>query len=286
MRLNSHIIAMLVEDISDPFFAAVARIIEEQAHQRGYKIFYSSTGNDDAVARDLLKVYRETAAGAYIIAPSAGIGPEITSLRQQGIPVVFFDRYIPGIAVPKVIVDNAQASILAVRHLWENDYRRIGFITLDSEQTQMTQRLEGYLESTSRLRLTALIHRIPFGLAPAVMTHRIGAFLQLEAPDAVIFATNYLAVSGLRAMSALGVNIPDDIAVLGFDDSPYFAFCSPSITAIAQPVQAIAQAILDKLLTGAATNPPETTILPVQLIARQSTVPHSSILNPNQILPK
>lgn len=285
MRLNSHIIAMLVEDISDPFFSAIARIIEEQAHQQGYKIFYSSTGNDDTVARDLIKVYRNAAAGAFIIAPTAGIGPEIAALRQEGIPLVCFDRYIPGIPVKKVIVDNKQASILAVRHLWENDYRRIAFVTIDSNQTQMTQRLEGYLESISRQYFPSLIFRIPFGLAPAIMTHRIGAFLQLEAPDAVIFATNYLAVSGLRAMSALGANIPDDIAVLGFDDSPYFAFCSPSITAIAQPVQAIAQTILE-YLTGTDTGRPDTTILPVTLVARQSTVPHSSILNPKQILPK
>jgi LacI family transcriptional regulator len=280
---------MLVEDISDPFFSAVARIIEEQAHRLGYKIFYSSTGNDDTVAKDLLKVYRNASAAAYIIAPPAGIGPEIVHLVEENVPVICFDRYIPGLPVKKVIVDNTHASVLAVRHLWQNNYRRIALVTLDSNQTQMTQRRDGYTDSIDRVGLPPLIHCIPFGMAPATMTHRIRSFLQLESPDAVIFATNYLAVSGLRAISALGLSIPDDIAVLGFDDSPYFALGSPSITAIAQPVQAIAETILDHLLpylTGVATNLPETTILPVALIARQSTVPHSKIFNRNQILPK
>lgn len=289
MRLNSHIIAMLVEDISDPFFSAVARIIEEQAHRHGYRIFYSSTGNDDAAARDLLKVYRNAAADAYIIAPSAGIGVEIMGLIEQGRPVVCFDRYIPGVPVKTVVVDNAHASVLAVRHLWQNDYRRIAFVTLESGGTQMLQRLDGYMDCAGGLGLPTLIHRIPFGVAPAIMTHRVRTFLEQEMPDAVIFATNYLAVSGLRAISALGMTIPDDIAVLGFDDSPYFALCSPSITAIAQPVPAIAKAIIDHIipyLTGMTINLPETTILPVSLIARQSTVPHSTIFNRNQILPK
>ena len=280
---------MLVEDISDPFFSGVARIIEERAHQRGYKIFYSSTGNDDGVARDLLRVYRSAGAGAYIIAPSAGIGPEIAALAEEGAPVICFDRYIPGLRVKKVIVDNLHASVLAVRHLWQNNYRRIAFVTLDSGQTQMAQRHDGYTDCIVRLQLPSLIQRIPFGVAPAIMAHRIRAFLQVEVPDAVIFATNYLAAGGLRSISALGMRIPEDIAVLGFDDSPFFALCSPSITAIAQPVRAIAETILDHLLpylTGVVVNRPETTVLPVTLVARQSTVPHPTFFNRNQILPK
>jgi LacI family transcriptional regulator len=276
MRSRSHIIAMLVEDISDPFFSAIARIIEEEAHRHGYRIFYSSTGNDGAIAKDVLKVYRDARADAYIIAPPSGIDEEIAALTKEPHPVVLFDRYLPSLAGNRVIVDNHNGSVLAIKHLWMYGYRRVGFVTLDSEQTQMADRLSGYMDCTGKFNLPSLVLRIPFGTAPARATHEIGSFLREQAPDAVVFATHYLAVSGLRAITGLGLAIPDDIAVIGFDDSPYFTLCSPSVTAIAQPVQAIAQTIIRHLipyLSGQAKClPEETTVLPVNLIIRQSTV--------------
>ena len=290
MRLPSHIIALLVEDISDPFFSAVARIIEEEAHRHGYHIFYSSTGNDGDHTKDLIKVYRDTQVDAYIIAPPPGIDDAIDALIKNEVPVILFDRYIPGLPASVVVVDNSNGSALAIRHLLGNGYRRIAFVTIDSGQTQMAERLSGYITNTQTFHLPDLILRIPFGAAPARITYAIKTFLEENSPDAVVFATNYLAVSGLRAITNLGLRIPDEIAVVAFDDSAYFTLCSPSITAIVQPVPAIAQTVIQRLipfLTGRTGSLPEQKIvLPVDLVVRQSTVPNSIVNNRNQILPK
>ena len=290
MRLLSHIIALLVEDISDPFFSAVARIVEEEAHRHSYRIFYSSTGNDGAITKDLIKVYRDIPVDAFIIAPPPGIADDLDALLKDNIPAVLFDRYIPGLPASIVTVDNTNGSALAVEHLLEKGYQRIAFVTIDSGQTQMADRLSGYTASTQKFHLPDLILRIPFGAAPARVTYEIKTFLERWEPNAVVFATNYLTISGLRAITNLGLEIPHDIAVIGFDDSAYYALCSPSITAIAQPILAIAQTVIQCLIPFLSVRtgnlPEQKIVLPVELVVRQSTMPNACIYNRNQILPK
>ena len=275
------IIAMLVEGIADPFFSDIARIIGEQAGREGYKIFYSGTGNDPSVTSELIRVYRDTNVDAFIIAPPPGIQQEIADLISDGIPVVLFDRYFPGLATSNVIVDNFNGSMLAVEHLLQNDYKKIGFITIDSAQTQMTSRLQGYYTAMQQHHLETSILKLSFGLDSAVAAAEIKNFLQRHPQlQAIIFATNYLAISGLQAIAAMQLTIPGDLAVVGFDDTPYFSLFSPSITAVAQPVRAISHQVIDNLigyLSGRTpVLPQQTTILPVDLIVRQSSVSKNS----------
>lgn len=274
---KSRIICMLVEGISDPFFSSIARIIEEKAHQHDYKIFYSSTNNDTAITRELIKVYRDSQVDGYIIAPPPGIEEDIQSLMDDGLPVVLFDRYFPSMTTHNVVVDNFNGAFQAVQHFLLNGYRQIGFVTLDSRQVQMTHRLNGYVQSMEDNRLDKYILEIPFGRDRSVGVAKIRSFLE-ENPvlDAVLFATNYLAIDGLEAIDDLGLSIPGDVGVIGFDDNTHFSLFSPSITAVAQPVQAISEEVIRKLMTCLSGKekdmPRETTMLPVRLIARESAV--------------
>jgi len=275
------IIAMLVEGIADPFFSDIARIISEQAGRQGYKIFYSGTGNDPSVTSELIRVYRDTNVDAFIIAPSPGIEQDIADLISDGIPVVLFDRYFPGLPTSNVIVDNFNGSMLAVEHLLQSDYKKIGFITIDSGQTQMTSRLQGYYTAMQQHHLETSVLKLSFGLDSAVAAAEIKNFLQRHPQlQAILFATNYLAISGLQAIAAMQLTIPGDLAVIGFDDTPYFSLFSPSITAVAQPVRAISHQVIDNLIGYLSGRipvlPQQTTILPVDLIVRQSSISKNS----------
>jgi len=274
---KSRIIGMLVEGISDPFFSSIARIIEEKMQQHGYKIFYSSTSNDTAITRELIKVYRDTQVDGYIIAPPPGIEEDIRGLMEDNLPVVLFDRYFPGMSTHNVVVDNYNGSFQAVQHFLQNGYKHIGFVTLDSRQTQMTGRLNGYVKAVKEYKLEKYVLKIPFGTADELAMAKIKAFLKKNTElDAVLFATNYLAISGLEAIDELGLSIPEDIGVMGFDDNTHFSLFSPSITAIAQPVQMISEEAVRKLmmcLSGREKElAKETTVLPVKLIERESAV--------------
>jgi LacI family transcriptional regulator len=275
---KSRIIGMLVEGISDPFFSSIARIIEERALHYDYKIFYSSTNNDAAITKEIIKVYRDTQVDGYIIAPPPGIEEDIRGLMEDDFPVVLFDRYFPDLTTHNVVVDNFSGSYQAIEHFLQNGYRNIGFVTLNSQQTQMTDRLDGYTKAIKENKLGKYLLKIPFGTAHGLAAEKVKSFLQRNPNlDAVLFATNYLAISGLEAIDDLKLCIPEDIGVVGFDDNTHFGLFSPTITAIAQPVQAISEAAIRKLmdcLSGKEKDlPKETTVLPVKLIVRESSVP-------------
>ena len=151
-------------------------------------------------------------------------------------------------------------------------------MTIHSTQTQMRDRSSGYYHAVNEKGLTPYVKMIGFELKPdqEKITQEIKQFLQ-ENPkiEAVLFATNYLAISGLEAIKQLGLSIPNDIAVIGFDDNTHFSLFSPSITAVAQPIREISDQVMQQLmacLTGNEKLPGKKTIvLQTKLIIRESS---------------
>lgn len=274
---QSKTIGMLVEGISDHFFAGIARGVEEEAYKTGYKIFNSSTDNDTAKAKELIKAFRERQVDGYIIAPSPGIENEIRSLIDENYPVIIFDRYFPDVVSNIIIVDNFGGAYNAIHHFIENGFKNIAFITIDSSQIQMEERLKGYKEAIEEIGLDQYILKIPFPSSQDIITGKIKSFIK-EKPqlDAVLFSTNYLAIGGLKAINELGLKIPKDIAVIGFDENYHFSLFTPAITCISQPVEEIAHQIVKKLMASLLDEDRkiniETIILPTQLIIRESSL--------------
>ena len=103
---KSNIIGLMVEDIANPFFANIARLIEDRAYNNGYKIIYCSTDNNTDKTKDLIEMYRDRHVDGYIIAPPEGIEDDINSLVKAGFPVVLFDRNLENVNADYVVVDN------------------------------------------------------------------------------------------------------------------------------------------------------------------------------------
>ncbi|HEY8956288.1 LacI family DNA-binding transcriptional regulator [Chitinophaga sp.] len=276
---KSNIIGMLVEDISDPFFSGISRGIEAIAYNHKYKIFFASTENDTEKTKVLIKLFRERQVDGYIMAPPSGVEDEIKALMDDNVPVILFDRYLPSLNTSTVIIDNYSGSYQAVKHLLENGYSNIAFITLNSEQTQMHARLQGYIKAVEDSLCDPIVARLPYKSGYQAGTEKlIQEFIkEHEKVDAIIFATNYLAINGLKAIRDLGLAIPGDIAVIGFDDNTHFNLFSPSITAVAQPIEEIAQEVVQQLLNALSdereSKKRRTVTLPVKLIVRDSSFP-------------
>ena len=279
---KSKIIGMLVEGIADPFFSGIARIVEERAYKHDYKIFYASTENDAKITKDIISAFRDTQVDGYIIVPAPGIEEDIQALMDDNLPVILFDRYFPGLATTNVVVDNFDGVYQAMRHFLKNGYRNIGFVSIPSAQTQMRDRLNAYHDAINEHSLTPFIKMISFELKleQEKITGEIRSFLEANPQlDAILFATNYLAISGLEAIKQLDLSIPDDIAVIGFDDNTHFSLFSPSITAVAQPTREISEQIIQQLLMCLAETDkkPErkTIVLPTRLMIRDSSQPRT-----------
>ena len=274
---KSRIIGMMVEDISDPFFSAIARGIERIAYKLGYKIFFASTENETEKAKGLIKVLRERQVDAYIIAPPPDFGNEIQSLLDDGNPVVLFDRYFPEISTNNIIVDNYEGTFKAVSYLLNEGYTNIGFVTLDSDQSQMNDRMNGYIDAIKQSKGKRRVLKVPYLMNETIVIEKMKAFfLKHITLDAVLFATNYLTLNGLDAIKAIKLKVPNNIAVISFDDSPVFHLLSPAITAIAQPVQKISEAVVNKIMWCLDNMDieckAETIVLPTEFIMRNSAI--------------
>lgn len=272
---KTNIIGLIVEDISNAFFSAVARIIEEDAYKRGYKIVYCSTDDNTEKTKELIKLFIEQKLDGYIITPPKGLEDEIQSLINNKIPVVLFDRYFPSLETDYVVIDNFDASKKAVQHLIDSGFENIALITTSSDQTQMLERLSGYERTIVKNGKKPKILKIPFDYSAAQNIDAISTYLKKNKElDAIFFSTNYLAFKGLEAINKLKMRIPDDLAVLAFDDQDFFRIYNPSITAIAQPVKDISLKLIDILLQKMASDekPVEKVTFSTNLIIRNSSI--------------
>ncbi|MES2061941.1 MAG: substrate-binding domain-containing protein [Bacteroidota bacterium] len=246
---KSNIIGLMVEDISNPFFANIARLIEDRAYEKGYRIIYCSTDNDTGKTQDLITMFRDRHVDGYIMAPPKNIEEDVQELIKGGLPVVMFDRYLPNVDTDYVIVDNQFSTYNATRHLIEQGYSKIAFITFSSEQTQMLDRMNGYKNALKEGKLKPYIKEIDFNRNEELIKEPLSAYLKKNPGiDAILFGTDHIGTCGLKVINQLGLKVPQDLAIVSFDDYDVFELYSPSVTAIAQPVEAIADNIISLLL--------------------------------------
>jgi LacI family transcriptional regulator len=273
---KTNIIGLMVEDISDPFFSAIARAIEAIAYQSGYKIIYCSTENATDKTRELIEMYSERHVDGYIIVPPEGVEQDVKRLLDSGKPVVLIDRYLPDLETDHVIIDNEKSAYDATCHLINNGYKNIAFITIDSLQPQMQDRLSGYEKAIAEHGLPQLVKEIAYKSSEQAM-QQISVFLDRKKQvDAIFFATNYLCVSGLKAMTGKNLHIPQNIGVVSFDDYELFELYSPSITTVSQPTEKIAEhainLLLSRLKKTVTDKKAQKIVIPTTLIIRNSSI--------------
>jgi LacI family transcriptional regulator len=246
---KSNIIGLMVEDISNPFFANIARLIEDRAYEKGYRIIYCSTDNDTEKTQDLITMFRDRHVDGYIMAPPRNIEEDVQDLIKSGLPVVMFDRYLPNVDTDYVIVDNQFSTYSATRHLIEQGYGKIAYITFSSEQTQMLDRMNGYKNALKEDKLKTYIKEIDFNRNEELIKEPLSAYLKKNPGiDAILFGTDHIGTCGLKVINQLGLKVPEDLAIVSFDDYDVFELHSPSVTAIAQPIEAIADNVISLLL--------------------------------------
>ncbi|HEY4323999.1 MAG TPA: substrate-binding domain-containing protein [Mucilaginibacter sp.] len=275
---KTKMICLMVEKISDYFFSHIAFHLEALAYKNGYKIIYCSTENDAEKTKQLISLLRARYVDGYIITPPPGIESEIKALIVEGLPVVLFDRYFPNVATDYVGLDNYKGTYDAVEILVKTSAKKIALVTLASDQTQMVERQSGYLAAINKNNLKTLIFKVPFENDTETTIEQSVHFIK-DHPDldAIIFATNYLALSGIKAINELGLSIPNDISVIAFDDHDVFNIYNPTISAISQPLDEMAgqlfKTLLDKLENRVPVTELTNVIIQPELILRGSTRP-------------
>jgi len=272
---NSNIIGLIIEDISNSFFSRIARLIEDKAYKKGYKIIYSSTENNVEKAQELINLFKSRKVDAYIISPIKGIEEDIQLLLNEHKPVILFDRNLPELNTNYVGANHFVASYQGVESFIKQGKKNIALVTIDIDVQQIIERYEGYKKALIDYAIPVdeeLVLKIPFNQPEVDTIKQIKQLFKAKKIDAVLFATNYLAISGLKVLKQIHKKIDDQFAVIGYDDHEAFELHTPSVSTIQQPLEEIAETIIKLILNQLSSKtklPDQQIIIPAKLILRK-----------------
>jgi LacI family transcriptional regulator len=276
LRSNrSATIGLLIADLRNPFFTEVLRGVEDTAQARGYTVILANSDEDIVRETASLRVLRARHVDGLILAPAAGRHPQLEQLVRSHFPMVFLDRDIPGLRVPAVMLDNKAAAHVAVRHLIAAGHRHIGMIAGRPSITSTIERQAGYRQALLEAGIPMDSSLVKTG-GSSIDGGAAAAAELLERrprPTALFVANNLMTVGALTVIERHGLRIPQDVALVGFDDFPWAEVLKPRLTTIAQPHYALgcrAAELLFEQLSG-FTAQPRRVLLPGELILRDSS---------------
>lgn len=274
---SSKILGLIVEDISNVFFANIAKAIEDEAEKYGYRVLYCSTENNTAKGNELINLLFQRQVDGYLISPTAGMENGVSELLKARLPVVLIDRYFPSLPAPYVLSDNIAGASEALEFFIKKGYRNIGLVTSDFPLMHPQQRESAYTQTLVKHNIPvnpAFIFKVPYTALRHEATQLIADFIKNNPQlDAIFFTTNYLGVHGLASISKLEMKVPDDIAVICFDDHDLFELYKPSITAVKQNVPQIAEIAMKFLMhqiLGDKEKIEMSKVIPTEFIIRDS----------------
>jgi len=278
---RSNIIGLIVSDISNPFYAKIARYIENLIEPKGYNIMICSTDEDAEKEAVLKRVLKSRMTDGLIISTSQKTSNEFRTLLKDKYPFVLIDRTMPKLKVNSVIVDNYKGAFDAVSHLIQQGYSKIAtFAVTPVHVSSINDRIKGYLYALKTHGLSygrKLLREIPFNDVKNSVKKELTTLLQApEKIDALFAVNNNIAIACLECLNEMKVKIPEDIAIVCFDDLEVFKFSRPSITAVAQPIEEICKNAVDILLNEIKNKgkiiEKKQVVLPTNLMIRRSTV--------------
>jgi len=274
---KTYSIGVIISDITTFFFTSVVRGIEDVTSQNGYNVTLCNSDEDPQKEKEYLEeLYRRKVDGIILSATGKNVS-FLKKLIRGGMPVVLVDRKLEEIDTIQIVVDNKWGAYEAVEHLIKLGYRRIGVINGLREIMTSEERFSGYCQALKEKGLSVekeLIKHADFRMEKGkkVMLE----FLGMRNPPEAVFVTNEAMTTGaLLALREKKVKIPDDMAIVGFDDPVWAPLIDPPLTAVRQPSYSIGtiacQTLLQKMgKTGRGRPLHEEIVLKPKLIIRES----------------
>jgi DNA-binding LacI/PurR family transcriptional regulator len=234
---RGHVIGLIISDVQNPYFTAVARGIEDVAYQHGYSLILCNSDEDSEKERLYLDVMRAEAVAGVILATTVEDNPGVRQLTDNGIPVVAIDRQLTDPGIDSVMVDSVQGTVEALSYLIELGHQRIGFICGPLTITTMRERRDGYVLAHRRHGLPVLPQLMQFDSPKQAGGYACALELLRQQPmmTAIFASNNLMAMGALKAVQERGLRIPEDISVVCFSDMPWGALLQPPLTVISQP---------------------------------------------------
>jgi DNA-binding LacI/PurR family transcriptional regulator len=251
---HSGLIGLLVPELTNPVFPAFAEALETRAAHHGYSTVLCNTRaaslREEEYVRTLLA---RGVTGMVFVSPEATDATSSHShyrrLRADGVRMVFVNGGMPGLDVPDIFVDEQVAGYLATKHLIELGHQRIGFVSGPARSVPTRLKLAGWHTALDEAGLPApsdLVAHVQYGPNGGVVA--AGWLLDRAAPTALVCASDVMALGAMSEVRRRGLAVPEDLSVVGFDDTPMAAFATPPLTTLTQPIAAMAREAIDGLI--------------------------------------
>ncbi|MEF3303839.1 LacI family DNA-binding transcriptional regulator [Paenibacillus sp. GYB003] len=276
---RTYTIGLLVPDISNPFFAEIARSVEEQGHRLGYSLVICCTDNKEDRVERYLSLFRSKSVDGIVI--GTGIGTDdketIAPLAHGRIPIVTIARELPGCDGGTVVVDDFAGGRMAAGHLTALGHRRMAVLAESPKLSSSRERIRGFREGLGEAGVElpdAAV--VTCGGQPPVAEGKRRASELLRSgdrPTAIFCCNDLLAIGTLQAAKEAGLSVPGDVSVVGFDNTILASVTDPPLTTVAQPIERMGQLAVDLLIRRLAneTDEPPRTVLQPELVVREST---------------
>ena len=269
---TSRVVGVAVSDLGNQFYANLAAGIEQTLREADFQMVLVSDNSDETQELACARTFLAMRAAGVIITPADRAAAAL--LSHSGVDVVEVDRRLADVPCDAVVLDNERGGRDATRHLLELGHRRIALLVADTDWTTDAGRLAGYVlaHDESGVRLDERLI-VPIAFHAPDAEERIAALVEKRRPTAIFAANNTLAQDAWQVLRRLGLRLPDDISLVGFDDVPWMAMVDPGITAVAQPTLEMGRKAAELLLRRSADPTSRRTVETLQptLIVRGST---------------
>lgn len=271
---RTNTIGLVVADISNPFFAQLARAIETQAGKQGYSVIFANSNENEQQFRNIIDSLYNRNVDGFIIVPIENAYDTLKRMTEENIKFVLLDRYLPQLEISYVVADNYQAASRAARLLIEKGSTRPLMITYKNTLIHMQQRKQGFLDTVEAARLEAAVKEVRF----SNLIDDMAGIVEQNLPgnyDGIFFATNTLSYNGLKQMLEKKKLQIGDIPVVSFDHNDAFDFITPTIPYLLQPIEQMGSEAVRILVESIEGNSEETVkrVLPVTLVEGRTPKP-------------
>ena len=234
---RAQMIGLIVPDLSDPFFGMCAAAIEEFAFERGYMTLIVASQRNEEVEKNEVDMMMGQNVAGLVIVPSLP-NDRLSLLTSSGIPIVALDRPLEGVVSDEVVIDNLGGAHTAVEHLVWHGHRKIACIGYDKNFYSISQRILGYTSVLKKAGLRPALY--DDASTPEAVEKIVRSWTRAkERPSAVFSLNNVTTLRVLQSLKDSGFEIPERIAIVGFDDFSLAPLLSPPLTAIRQPAQVL-----------------------------------------------
>ena len=273
---RTNTLALILPDITNPFFTTIARGVEDIASETGYNVIFCNTDESVSKEKMYLQLLLEKRVDGILLVPALSSLDSTDFFRKQSIPSVVLDRRLPELMTDVVRCDSEGGAYELTQLLLSLGHREIAILGGPKDVSTSEDRLTGYRRALTEAGIPINSKREYHGVFNQAsgfeMTHK--ALAEAQKPTAIFAANNFIAFGALKALHELELRVPEDIAVVGFDDLPSSLVTFPFLTVAAQPAYEMGRRAIEILLEkldGGPSDQYQEVVLPAEIVIRQSS---------------